>query len=172
MKFMEHPEINDHSPKTWAILGPTRTGTSFLAQVLGENGVDIENCGNGHNEDIDFVKFNDMILKEAGGDWRNLPPDEAIAKAVQNHEEEIIALIKRKQKKVWGFKDPRTIFTIRHWLKHLGDDDVYLVAVFRHPDHAAASMNKIWPHRSVEKSREYVVEAYRRTLEAIEEFIK
>ena len=75
---MEHPPITDQSPKTWVILGAKRGGTSFLAQVLGENGVTIAHCGNGHNEDIDFVRFNEKILAAAGGDWNNLPPDEDI----------------------------------------------------------------------------------------------
>jgi hypothetical protein len=83
---MEHPPITDFSRKTWVILGSKRGGTSFLTQILGENGVTIEHCGNGHNEDLDFVLLNDKILETAGGDWNDLPPDDAIAAAVKEHE--------------------------------------------------------------------------------------
>ena len=168
---MEHPSINDLSPKTWVILGSKRGGTSFLAQVLGENGVIFATCGNGHNEDLDFVLFNDRILKEAGGNWNDLPPDAEIARAVKAHEAELVELLKRKRKSAWGWKDPRQGATIKHFLPYL-EDDVYLVVVFRQPDKAAASMHRTWPHHSVEYSRAVITNYYRRILDALEEFIK
>ena len=168
---MEHPPITDTSPKTWIIIGSKRGGTSFLAQVLGENEVKIEHCGHGHNEDLDFVKFNDKVLKEAGGDWNNLPSDKAIAQAVDNYKDELIALIKSKKTSgAWGWKDPRQGATIKHFYQYL-EDDVYLVCVFRRPDKAAESMRRTWPQHNLEYCRSVINSYYIKILEAIEEFV-
>ena len=169
---MEHPPITDDSPKTWIIIGSKRGGTSFLAQVLGENGVTIAHCDNGHNEDLDFVRFNEKILKEAGGDWNNLPSDENIAEAVRNHEDELVAMIgDKKTKGSWGWKDPRQGATVKNFYPYL-EDDVYLVCVFRRPDKAAESMNRTWPQHSLEYSEKVIRSYYSRILEAIGDFIE
>ena len=170
-RVMEKPPITDTSPKTWIVVGSKRGGTSFLAQILGENGVTIEHCGNGHNEDIDFVTFNNIILREAGGDWNHLPSDEAIAQAIANHEQELIDLIKRKRTGAsWGWKDPRQGATIKHFYPYL-EDDVYLVCVFRRPDKAAASMHRTWPQHTLKFSEKVIRAYYSKILEAIREFI-
>ncbi len=173
MGIMEHPPITDKSPKTWVIVGSKRGGTSFLAQILGENGVDIDHCGNGHNEDMDFVLFNDMILGEAGGDWNNLPPDEEIAKAVHRHSTTLIHLLKRKRTMSWGWKDPRQGAVLKHYLPYL-EDDVYIVAVFRKPDIAARSMQRTWSHLdySFEFCRKVITDNYARIIDALGEFAK
>lgn len=171
---MEHPPITDKSPKTWIIIGSKRGGTSFLAQVLGENGVKIEHCGNGHNEDIDFVNFNNMILKEAGGDWNELPSESAIAARIHWHQEELIKLLETKRTgESWGWKDPRQGATIKHFYPYLDDfdDDIYLVCVFRRPDKAAASMHRTWPQHSLEYSEKVIRSYYTKILEAIRGFI-
>jgi hypothetical protein len=169
---MERPKISDPSPKTWVVVGPKRSGTSFLARVLGDNGVEIAHCGNGHNEDIDFVRFNNMILNEAGGDWNFLPPDEDIAKAVEANRDRLVELIESKKNgSAWGWKDPRQGAVLKHILPYL-DDDVYLVCVFRKPAKVAESINRTWPQHSVEFGKRVALDYYRRILDAVEEFIK
>lgn len=168
---METPEISDKSPKTWVVLGSKRGGTSFLAKLLGDNGVKVAHCGNGHNEDIDFVRFNNRILNEAGGDWNFLPSDEAIAEAIEANKDLLVELIESKQDgRAWGWKDPRQGATIKHVLPYL-DDDVYLVCVFRKPDKVAESIHRTWPQHSVEFGRGVVLDYYRRILDAVEVFI-
>ena len=168
---MEHPEITDHSPKVFVVLGSKRGGTSFLAQVLGENGVHFDICGNGHNEDLDFVKFNNAVLETAGGDWNDLPPDEAVAEAVEEHGVWLNNLVHRKaqDRAMWGWKDPRQGATIKHILPYL-EDDVYLVCVFRKPDKVAESMGRIWgrPH---DVDRRIVMDYYRRIIDGVRAFI-
>lgn len=171
MGVMEHPPITDKSPKTYVIVGTKRSGTSFLAQVLGENGVDIATCGNGHNEDLDFVQFSEKILKEAGGDWNDLPPAQEIAKAVHRNSTELIALLKSKKTMAWGWKDPRVGAMIEYFLPYL-EDDVYLVCVFRKPAIAAASMHRTWPKHSLEFCLKVITDYQHRSLDAIEEFTK
>ena len=168
---MEHPGISDPSSKVWVILGSKRGGTSFLAQVLGENGIEIAHCGNGHNEDLDFVQFNEAVLREAGGDWNRLPAREKVAAAVETHGERLEALIAAKSNgKAWGWKDPRQGATIEHFLPYL-DGDVYLVCVFRRPDRVAESIHRIWPQHSVERGKEIALDYYERIQDAIKEFI-
>jgi len=168
---MEHPPITDDSPKTWIIVGSKRGGTSFLAQILGENGVAIDHCGNGHNEDIDFVQFNNMILQEAGGDWNNLPLDHNIHVAIKAHEQELIDLIESKKTSgSWGWKDPRQGALIKHYLPYL-EDDVYLVCVFRRPDKAARSMARTWPQHNIDYCRRVIGSYYDRILDGVHAFI-
>lgn len=169
---MEHPSITDKSPKTWVVLGSKRGATSFLAQILGESGVSIIHCGNGHNEDIDFVRFNNKILAAAGGDWNRLPPDREIAKAVKENENELIELIRSKGdgQQSWGWKDPRQGATIKHFLPYLADD-VYIVCVFRKPAKAAASMQRTWPQHSLEFCRGVIDGYYERILDALQAFV-
>jgi hypothetical protein len=170
---MEKVVKTDKSQKTWVILGTKRGGTSFLAQILGENGVKIDTCGNGHNEDIDFVMLNVMILKDAGGDWNNLAPDEAIGEAVKKHEDHLKQIIadKKASGQDWGWKDPRQGATLKHILPYL-DDDVYIVAVFRKPEIAAKSMQRTWPQHSLEFCRKVIDDYYERILDALEEFTR
>jgi len=163
----EYSEVTDTSPKTFVILGSKRGGTSFLAQCLGTNGVHIESCGNGHNEDLAFVDFNDKILKEAGGDWNNLPDDDKIAEAIDNHKAELLELLK-KGRKMWGWKDPRQGATIKHFLPY-SKDDVYLVCIFRKPKKVAESMQRVWG-RSLEKGERIAKDYYKRIVAAIKEF--
>lgn len=169
--IMEHPEINDTSMKTWVILGSKRGGTSFLAQVLGENGVEFDICGNGHNEDLDFVTLNNIILMEAGGDWNNLPEDERIEEAVTDNEDRLMEILEAKKDDAWGWKDPRQGATIKHFLPYL-EDDVYLVCVFRKPQKVGESINRVWPQHSVEFGKKLAVDYYKRILGAVEEFIR
>jgi hypothetical protein len=168
---MEHPKIWNHAPKTFVILGCKRGGTSFLTQVLGENGVTIEHCGNGHNEDLDFVKLNEFFLAGAGGNWNDLPPDEDIARVTGQFEDAIMSLVERKStgQEAWGWKDPRQGATIKYFLPHL-KDDVYLVCVFRKPALVAESINRLWD-RPIESGRKIVMDYYRRILDAVEVFI-
>lgn len=172
---MEHPPITDTSMKTWVILGSKRGGTSFLAQILGENGVSFAHCGNGHNEDLDFVKFNDKVLTEAGGDWNDLPSDTNIAAAVENHKDELVDLLKRKRIRAkhtgaFGWKDPRQGATIKHFFPYL-EDDVYMVVVLRRPDKAAASMHRTWPQHSLSYCKIVIGDYYERILSAFEAFV-
>lgn len=175
MGEMDHVVKTDLSQKTWVILGAKRTGTSFLAELLGNNGIEIATCGNLHNEDLDFVMLNDLILHSVGGDWNNLPPDELIGVSVKAHEQEIKALIasKKESGRDWGWKCPRQGATIKYILPYL-DDDVYLVAVFRKPDIAARSMQRTWAHMgySFDFCRKAITDMQARIIDALGEFTK
>jgi len=166
---MEYPEIIDTTPKTFVILGCKRGGTSFIAQILGDNGVDIKTCDNGHNEDIGFTKLNNKILNEAGGDWDNIPSKGKLEKAVKNNEKEIKELLAKRKTRMWGWKDPRQAALIEYYLPYL-EDDVYLVCVFRKPDMVAKSMNRIW-NTDIKEGKKLAKVYYERLIDGIKKFI-
>jgi len=167
---MEFSKMTNTSPKTFVVLGSKRGGTSFVAQALGSAGVKFDVCGNGHNEDLDFVQLNDKILKFAGGDWNNIPSDEKIAHAVDHYKHQVKTLLKRKKIQMWGWKDPRQSATIKHFLPYL-EDDVYLVCVFRKKELVAQSIKTIWG-KPLAKGRKIVDSYYERLIDAIKEFTK
>jgi hypothetical protein len=155
--------------KTYVILGCKRSGTSILAKALGEQeDIDIEVCGNGHNEDLDFVLLNDDILREAGGNWNNLPDETLIKQQTKRFGTRIRNLLKKKAKDKWGWKDPRQGATIEYFLPYM-DGDIYLFCAFRKPEKVAESMFKVWgiPHeRGLEIARDY----NSRIIKAVKEF--
>lgn len=156
----------------YVVLGCRRSGTSFVAEALGRMGIAFEVCGNGHNEDAAFCELNGAILREAGGDWSELPAEERIAAAVAAHEGEYRALIAERGKGAerWGWKDPRQGATIRHLLPWL-EEDVYLVCVFRRPRRVAESMHRTWGTPRAEGRRIYN-DYCRRILRAVREFVE
>ena len=128
--------------RTYVILGMHRSGTSFLSRCLQLGGVDIgHTLIRGHYENADFVHLNDKILQLAGGSWDN-PPDEGKIKIVEDKlSNEIINVINKNKKDMWGWKDPRTSLTIRGYLPHLSED-VYIIAIFRNPSLVAESLRR------------------------------
>jgi len=68
-----------------------------------------------------FEIMNDKILERAGGDWQNPPPEKNIKGLLDNTKlaDEIRHLIRKTQKPLWGWKDPRNALTIPVWHPHL-----------------------------------------------------
>lgn len=107
------------------ILGMHRSGTSLAASLLESAGLDIGDrlmAGNwsnprGHFEDMDFVHFQQLALVRLG-----LHPDGWLATGLPDLPEEYMAMAralvdrKRRSARPWGWKDPRTVLFLRHWL--------------------------------------------------------
>lgn len=133
------------------VLGMHRSFTSLIAKGLVSNNI---NMGDyyvkrdefnplGYYEDIDFLRLNKYILLTAGGDWRYPPSEEKILSLNDNKNitDKIKNLISKKQtKKIWGWKDPRTILTIRLFEPYL-KNPVY-IACYRNPEEVAKSLQK------------------------------
>lgn len=121
------------------ILGMHRSATSLIAKGLVSAGVNMGNAmlpaddGNQHGyyEDIDFLNMNKFLLAEAGGDWFNPPPNRKIAELAKDRyiTNEIKELIKKKsaQQGLWGWKDPRTVLTVRLYHPYI-KDPIYITA--------------------------------------------
>jgi len=134
------------------VLGMHRSATSLIAkglhdahvnmgnELLGPSSSNIE----GHFEDVDFLRLNMDILNAAGGRWDYPPPEKNIIQIGEIYSDRIKALIneKKKNKKLWGWKDPRTTLTIRCYMPFLKEEDVIFVSCFRNPYTVATSLKK------------------------------
>jgi hypothetical protein len=94
-------------------------------------------------EDSDWVRLNTAILKQAGGEWHMPPKPEKLVKLQNKHIERVKALVAKKDKDVWGFKDPRTALTI-HLLHPYLPEPKYIF-VSRKPNNAAKSIHSRGP---------------------------
>jgi hypothetical protein len=132
------------------LLGMHRSGTSLIARVLDAlglfQGADLQD----DHESMTFLEFNDRLLRRIGASWDNPTPcrpflenERALeltarcfaADATGRHIKPYLGL--RRYLKLrsptrldspWGWKDPRTVFTLPAWLKVFpGAKLVYIV---------------------------------------------
>lgn len=153
-------KVNDKSPKTYVILGMHHSGTSFLAKALFDQGVHMGTRRSEHYENVEIVNVNNSLI----GDIFDPPPREEIMskenKLVKN-------VIKKYQKEMWGFKDPRTSLTADHYLSEI-KGDCYVVAVFRKPERVVESLKKKHkiknPRKLVDHYNENIIQSIRNFL--------
>ena len=135
--------------KTFVVLRMHRSATSLVAEGLERAGVCMgENHRNKiHWEDMRFMRLNDRILKAAGGCWHDPPFPKNIDMVRDQFDHEIAELVadeNRKAKRgkyyLWGWKDPRTVFTIRLFTPHLVNP--HFIPVFRDPLDVAKSLQR------------------------------
>lgn len=166
----------------YLIIGMGRSGTSFLAQSLERNGIDMgkdyymgKNSKGGY-ENKKFVDLNKKVLKEAGmGSWINsLPVDKKkLKKSFNNHKEEYKSLIDKYKGCNWGLKEPRVSLFASEFVKLL-DDDPFIYIAIRKPEKVAESIvnlkkknNKPYYKKDyLETAKEY----NRRIIDFIKEF--
>jgi len=94
------------------VMGMHRSGTSVTAGVLHKLGVNMgdnllradRHNPDGYYEDMEFLKLNQYILQQHGGDWLR-PPE------VDTTYEHLVEDTIQKKEGKWGFKDPRTLIT-------------------------------------------------------------
>jgi len=130
------------------ILGMHRSGTSALAGSLQEQGVYLgqvykENPFNkkGNRENPDVMNLNESVLEYNGGTWDN--PPENITWSIEHERigQQIVESFLESTDKVYGFKDPRTLFTLKFWLEVFKSFfDIKYVGTFRHPLSVAKSL--------------------------------
>ena len=133
----------DGPTRVLAILGMHRSGTSSLAGSLEASGLDIGavDTGNqwnekGNRESHVLMRIHDDVLINSGGSWSSVPEHITWTAATRKRLERFIE--SRSKVPLWGFKDPRTILVIEHWLEVL--PDLEMVATFRHPAAVARSL--------------------------------
>lgn len=133
--------------KTMVVLGMHRSATSLVAKGLHDAGVHMgdrllgptKGNDHGHFEDKSFIQINDRIIGQAGGSWRNPPPEKDIIEVGKQIATEIYAFIKTKERyPLWGWKDPRTTITIRCYVEHLTNP--IFVSCFRSVHDVAESL--------------------------------
>jgi hypothetical protein len=131
--------------KVVCIWGMHRSGTSALTGVLQEWGVFLgevrtESGFNpkGNRENPEIRRLNDDVLKTSGGSWHELPEKIFWNDAQRKKRDHIIAGYVRKS--LWGFKDPRALFTIGGWLEKIPNPQ--FIGTFRNPLLVAESLRK------------------------------
>lgn len=132
------------------ILGMHRSGTSCLTGLFEEAGVWLgevrrmsSHNAKGNRENPEIMALNDAILKTNGATW-DKPPDRPMTWSAIHLAERGRILAGYPAKQIWGFKDPRTLFTLEGWRSAL--PGARLVGILRHPLAVARSLearNKI-----------------------------
>lgn len=127
------------------LVGMHRSGTSCLAGCLQELGlhlgeVHVRNPHNrkGNRERADVMRLNEALLVAQGGRW-DTPVPVASGTPEQCRERDRIVAELRAGGRFWGFKDPRTLFTLGFWREAIPHPR--LVGSFRRPLAVAASLN-------------------------------
>lgn len=155
-------KINNKEDKTYIVLGVPHSATSFIAQSLSKNGVDMHHSDLKNYEDWDFVKTNKRILRKIGGHDLALPTEEEIMNI--NVGDRIKKIVEKKKGKRWGFKDPRSSLTIKKYFPYL-DGDVYLICCFRKPE-------KIMQNRDERTGKKFIDHYNKAIISAIKEFVE
>ncbi len=126
------------------ILGMHRSGTSCLTGCLQEAGLLLgevvqQNADNrkGNRENREIMALQDGLLEDNGASWKD-PPNGAVVWSAARFEQRDRIVAGYPTDRLWGFKDPRTVFTLDGWLGALPDP--ILIGSIRHPLAVAASL--------------------------------
>ena len=132
-------------PPCVIVLGMHRSGTSLLTGsleaaglYLGEvnNGAPFNRKGNKENESIRAL--NDALLHGNGAAWNRPPNGQARWSRADEAWSRTLIGPYLAAERPWGFKDPRTVWTVEGWLRLL--PHARLVGVFRHPSLVVQSL--------------------------------
>lgn len=144
------------------ILGMHRSGTSLVARLLEEMGLFVGWRKQDDHEALFFLALNNWLLEQAGGRWDHPEPVEDLIDEgpVRELVVDYLRFSLRSPRAVsflgpgrylryrtpealtmpWGFKDPRTTFTLPIWLDLFPNARV--VHVFRHGVDVAESLRR------------------------------
>ena len=138
------------------MLGMHRSGTSLLAGSLEAAGLNLGKVNNsapfnrkGNKENEQFRELNDALLERSGFAWY-APPNGPVQweKADLERANQLIKPY-LDARLPWGFKDPRTVWTVEGWLRAL--PGAHMVGVFRHPSLVVRSLAARQGNLSVER---------------------
>jgi len=136
--------------RTYIILGCHRSGTSLTAMLCYSAGLHLgrELYGAlpsnpmGHYEAVDFMYLQENLLKEAGGNWFNVPDFFTLEKVFLRHLNEIKHIIEKNKKDVWGWKDPRNSIFFPFYIKYKLIEYPHLIICWRNAYSVAKSIEK------------------------------
>ena len=132
-------------PQCVIVLGMHRSGTSLLTGSLEAAGLHLGEVNNaarynpkGNKENESIRRFHNGLLSRYGTAW-DRPPKHQVQWTAAD-EKRARALIEPyfHAARPWGFKDPRTVWTIEGWLRIV--PGARMIAVFRHPSLVARSL--------------------------------
>lgn len=136
-----------------AIVGMHRSGTSMVAKLLKQAGLNLgpendlmpaapENP-EGFFEHLELVQLNEEVLNEAGAGWDCPPPDnvswdDAAFDPLRERARALAAPL--AESSPWGWKDPRTSITLPFWRTALGP--IRTIVVVRNPLEVITSLHR------------------------------
>src|SRR5215212_4378738 len=136
-----------------AIVGMHRSGTSMVAKLLQQAGLNLGDEGDlmppaaenpeGFYEHLGFVRLNDEVLNVAGAGW-DCPPvagfdwDDEALDPFRAHARHLAAPL--QERLPWGWKDPRTSLTLPFWRSAFGP--LRTLAVVRNPLEVVTSLHR------------------------------
>lgn len=128
------------------VLGMHRSGTSCLTGIMQNFGVELgdvftENLYNkrGNRENGRIVALNDAVLATNSGAWNNPVVVTKWSTQQKAERDQIIRELQAKASPHWGFKDPRTLFTLPFWMETI--ETPLFIGTFRHPHQVARSLH-------------------------------
>lgn len=169
MRLPTLPNPEPTSVTAVLLLGMHRSGTSALAGSFREAGLymgDLLDNGfelnpRGLQEPPSLVFMHDNLLTENGGSWHE-PPEEIVWGKLHNAVRDLF-IESRRDKGIWGFKEPRTLLVSDGWIEVL--ESWTGVGIFRDPRSVAASINN---RNGLEIEKAFAIwEAYNERLVAL-----
>ncbi len=124
-----------HRSGTSALCGSLREAGLYLGQVLDHS---IRSNPKGLQEAPSLLYMHEDLLRTNGGSWDNPPPKPVWGKLHESVRDLFIE--SRKSQSIWGFKDPRTLFTLHGWLEVC--PELQAAGIFRHPAAVAKSLQQ------------------------------
>jgi len=169
--------------RTYIITGMGRSGTSFLAESLKKNGVNIgdkfymgENPHHGY-ENQELVDITKNILVKSGQGWGihcNPEKKQNLNIAYKVNKPKIKKFIDKNKKESWGIKEPRLSLMLDNFLEDIKDidDDPFIYVAFRKPKYIAKSLKKLRGKLKKEDLIEVAKEYNRRLIKSLETFLE
>lgn len=126
------------------VLGMHRSGTSCLTGLLEDAGVYLGGVSknNPHNrkgnqENVRIMHLHDAVLAANGGSW-DQPPSRLVVWSDEQRGTLRSIIEEYRDKPLWAFKDPRSLFTLDGWRQAL--PELQFIGTFRHPSVVAQSL--------------------------------
>jgi hypothetical protein len=140
------------------VTGMHRSGTSLLAGMLGDLGIDmgapdemitpdmfglpVDDQPGGYHENVRFVRLDDAILERLGGDTYHVPepePGRALSPALDDERRQARELVAELEtRRPWGWKDPRSLVLLDFWTAII--PNLRVVLCVRNPIEVARSI--------------------------------
>ena len=169
--------------KNVIILGPGRTGSSFLAGLISHNKfyINLEKIQarraypDGDYENPELIDLNKKLFFASGYDHHKIRYGRsvdinAMKNLAQGNElEEFKALIKKcAQNRPWLWKDPRLCYTIHFWQEFLNFNDINLIFITR--DHY--QIFRSYTKHQIPLTQKEIYEKYDKQVQTVENFLQ
>lgn len=153
------------------VLGMHRSGTSCLTGQLQQAGLALGEVfeqapfnRKGNRESPHIMSLNNALMSHNDGSWDNPPTHFGWLKSHELQRDKVLSRYADVPR--WGFKDPRTLFTLPFWLEGFPGERIRFIGCIRHPLSVARSLQ----NRNAQFSFTRGVELWRRYNEKLIEY--